>query len=77
MLNFSITFYFEIKDADIYGGKGSTGYMSTSIDGLHSIDDVTDKQIINYKICIAKTLGFDTEKMRFITKNEYEANTED
>lgn len=42
----SLGIYFEIKDAELYGGEGTTGYAATiveiSIEGLQNADIVAD-----------------------------------
>ena len=51
----SLGIYFEIKDAELYGGEGTTGYAATiveiSIEGLQN----ADFEILITKECVAIT----------------------
>ncbi|MBQ5320310.1 MAG: hypothetical protein J6K17_14565 [Oscillospiraceae bacterium] len=72
----SLTFYFEVKNAEIYGGEGSIGYCSQSMD-VGNIDGISDKHISDFAEGMANFMGVSIDDVRFITEAEYEENTED
>ena len=72
----SLTFYFEVKNAEIYGGKGSIGYCSQSMD-VGNVDVISDEHIPIFAEKIADFMGVSIDDVRFITEAEYEENTED
>lgn len=75
----SLGIYFEIKDAELYGGEGTTGYAATivgiSIEGLQNADfeKYADRQLE----AMASMAKVPKEKVRIISKDEYEENTEE
>lgn len=74
----SLGIYFEIKDAELYGGEGTTGYAATiveiSIEGLHAdFEKYADSQLE----AMASMAKVPKEKVRIISKDEYEENTEE
>ena len=72
----SLTLYFEVKNAEIYGGEGSIGYYSESMT-VGNIDVITDKHISAFAEEAAKFFNVSIDDVRFITEAEYEENTED
>lgn len=78
-----ISLYFEVKDSEMFGGVGSTGYAERNIDFTvtekkprifkESAYDYAKRAIAN----MAKSLGVSEECIRTISKEEYEENTED
>lgn len=75
-VSMSLGIYFEIKDAELYGGEGTTGYAATiveiSIEGLQNAD--FEKYADSQLEAMAKV---PKEKVRIISKDEYEENTEE
>lgn len=71
--------YFEIKDAELYGGEGTTGYAATiveiSIEGLQNAD--FEKYANSQLEAMASMAKVPKEKVRIISKDEYEENTEE
>ena len=71
--------YFEVKDSEMYGGEGTVGYINTNCDlkisALVSADvcDYVEKQIKG----VANMCQVDAEKVRVISRTEYEENTEE
>lgn len=75
----SLGIYFEIKDAELYGGEGTTGYAATiveiSIEGLQNAD--FEKYANSQLEAMASMAKVPKEKVRIISKGEYEENTEE
>ena len=75
----TIGLYFEIHDADIYGGEGTVGYANINVDlkvsafEKVSIDEYVEKQ----KQGVANMCGVDKEKVVIISKSDYIKETED
>lgn len=71
----SLGIYFEIKDAELYGGEGTTGYAATiveiSIEGLQNAD--FEKYADSQLEAMASMAKVPKEKVRIISKDEYEA----
>jgi len=71
--------YFEIKDADLYGGKGTVGYANINIDVKISrlvCEDVCNA-VKQQRKGIAEMCHVDIEKVRVISRTEYEEQTEE
>lgn len=80
LLDILVTAYFEVSDAKIYGGPGSRGYMESRLDGfgIEGIEQIihegyAEKQAQN----VADMLKVPREKVRMISKEEYDLCTED
>lgn len=78
-VNVTITVYFEVENAEVFGGEGNTGYMEQQIDitleksnklGLYEYAKAGIKNI-------AKILAVPEEDIRTITRQEYEEKTEE
>jgi len=75
----TISLYFEVRDSEAYGGKGSIGYVSTNVDfkasALAKVDftKFTEAQ----KQGVAKMLKVDEEKVLIISRGYYENEDED
>lgn len=71
--------YFEIQDADLYGGEGCVGYSNINVD--LNISSLLKADICNYVEAQRKNMAdmccVDVEKVRVISRTEYEENTED
>ena len=72
----SLAVYFEVKNAEIYGGEGSIGYYSESMT-IGNIDVITDKHVSDFAKRTAKFFHVSIDDVRFITEAEYEEKTED
>lgn len=68
----SLGIYFEIKDAELYGGEGTTGYAATiveiSIEGLQNAD--FEKYANSQLEAMASMAKVPKEKVRIISKTE-------
>jgi len=71
--------YFEVKDSELYGGEGTIGYCNTNVD--LKISSPLEADISNYveHQCkgVADMCRVGVEKVRVISRTEYEENTED
>jgi len=71
--------YFEIKDADLYGGEGTFGYSNINVD--LPISSLLKADICNYvekqRKGMADMCHVDVEKVKVISRKEYEERTED
>ena len=71
--------YFEIKDAALYGGEGTVGYANINM-------DVKISSLVSENVCncveqqrkgMAELCHVDVEKVKVISKTEYDENTEE
>lgn len=75
-LSVTIGAYYEIRDAEMYGGKGSTGYTSSVIEGDgEMIHNDFDSYVYDQRVGLSEWLGVPIESIRVITKEEYEEAT--
>lgn len=73
-----ISIFFEIKDAAIYGGIGSVGYSECAVSGNGKMLATNLQSYADgYKYDMASFLHIPEECIRIISKEEYEAHTED
>ena len=82
LVNLDATLCFEIKDSELFGGKGSIRYASTVYRDLRLPDELFDKifdksDIQNQVARVAKELGINPENVKLITKEEYDQKTAD
>ena len=68
--------YFEIRDSEMYGGEGSVGYANTNCDLTISALESGDacKYMENQIKGIANMCWVDAEKVRVISRTEFEEN---
>lgn len=75
----TLSIYYKIMDADLYGGVGSTGYSKIDID--YDLSDLAKVDIQSLgETCaweFAKICKVPTENVVCISRTEYEANTAD
>lgn len=71
--------YFEVHDAEIYGGKGTVGYVNTNAD--LKVSALAKADLTNYvegRIQgVADMCKVDKEKVIIISRTDYEKETED
>lgn len=77
LLYISVAMHYEVKDSEMYGGIGSFGYAAQSFDGVGNIQAVDDGFINTQIKIMASTLGVSTDKVRLISKEEYDQETAD
>lgn len=75
----SLGIYFEVKDAEIYGGEGSVGYAATIMDiPIKGLQKANFTQYANSQTeGMAKFCKVPLENVRVISREEYEENTDD
>ena len=71
--------YFEVKDSHLYGGEGSIGYCKTNVD--LKISSLMTADVCNYVKNLRKEVAdmchVYVEKVRVISRTEYEKTTEE
>lgn len=72
-----VTIYFEIRNAAVYGGPGSVGYSSITLNGVGRPEEIDDSCVEAQRQAVAKLLGVPTEDVTVITKDAYDAATEE
>lgn len=73
----TITLHFEIKNAAIYGGAGSVGYSCMSFKGVDKPENADDAFVEQQRKVTANLLGVSVEDVTVITKESYDAATEE
>lgn len=77
MAGVKISVFFEIREAEIYGGKGSVGYAECSIGGNAEMMKCKLKNFAHaYTKEFAKWLDVPESCIRIISETEYKANQE-
>lgn len=78
-VNITLVFYFEIKDAEIYGGDGEVGYAEQKMDLVTSdLSNIKLQEAAkSAREGFAKLLKVPAKNVRIISRIEYEDNTED
>lgn len=78
-ISITLTLYFEIKDADLFGGEGTVGY--TKIHSDLRISHLEHFNVTEYAKALAedtaKLLHTPPENMKIISRIEYEENTDE
>lgn len=69
--------YFEVKDAEIYGGVGSVGYTAINLGGIKDVTQITDEYVEAQTQGTADFLHVPRSAVRLISKEEYDRETED
>jgi hypothetical protein len=78
-INITISVYFEVKNAEVFGGEGSTGYMEQRT-GV-TLEKPNKCDLYEYAKAgiksIAKMLAVPEGNVRIISRQEYEEKTEE
>lgn len=78
-VNATISMFFEVKNAEVFGGEGSTGYMERRI-GI-TLEKSNKLDLYEYAKAgiksIAKMLAVPEGNVRIISRQEYEEKTEE
>lgn len=78
-INITISVYFEVENAEVFGGEGSTGYMEQRID--ITLEKPNKLDLYEYAKAgiksIAKMLAVPEGNVRIISRQEYEEKTEE
>lgn len=81
-----LSIYFEITDAELYGGEDSIGYASSGVeifqinyekDNLFNKKELMEKYIDDQAKAMAAMAKVPIENVRVISKEEYEINADD
>lgn len=75
----SLGIYLEIKDAEICGGDGSIGWAATIVEiSIEGLQNANFEKYANSQLeAMASMAKVPKEKVRIISKDEYEENTEE
>lgn len=75
----TVVVYFEIRDSRMFGGQGTIGYSNCSVDvRVNAVKyEWLEKFIHLQKEIIADLCEIPLEKIKVISRNEYEENTDD
>jgi len=76
-VNVTLAFYFRIRNAKMWGGKGSVGYSAFSMEECKNLNLLTESNIEDVRKSMANDLGVTVADVDFITKSEYELATAD
>lgn len=78
-VNVTISVYFEVKNAEVFGGEGSTGYTEQRT-GV-TLEKPNKRDLYEYAKAgiksIAKMLAVPEGNVRIISRQEYEEKTEE
>lgn len=69
--------FFEVKDAEMFGGEGSVGYASTNLTGSINMIKIYEKYIQEQIKGFSRSFNVPESNIRVITEEEYKVNTED
>lgn len=78
-IDVTLSLFFEIKDAAIFGGAGEVGYVEEKLDlKTDNLANIKLRKFMQRTIShLAKMLKVPEENVRAISRTEYEENTED
>lgn len=83
--NIKLEVYFEVMDADVYGGLGSVGYASAGIngcqidygkEGIFNKKELMEEYVKSQRKGMAELCNVPLECVRIISKEEYDDNTD-
>lgn len=74
-----VSLYFRIHDSELYGGPGSVGFARQSMymlpSGTANMGGLTDEYADKFRVELAEFVGVPSDKVQFITREEYERET--
>lgn len=73
----SITLHFEIRNSEMYGGIGSVGYSKVSFSEVEHPEKADDSFVAAQRELTARMLKVPVDDVTVITKNAYDAATEE
>lgn len=80
LLDITVSAYFEILDSEVYGGPGSTGYAALGMEKVE-LDGMEEKLSEGYLERLVQNMAdmakVPREKVRMISKEEYDLCTEE
>jgi hypothetical protein len=72
-----VTLFFRVKNAKMWGGIGSEGYAEQRFGGVRKLENLDEAFITDVIAQLAAFNGVPKEDIILISKEEYEAQTED
>lgn len=75
----TVALHFEVRNSEIWGGKGTVGYTRLVYDSCQEFDyrNINNIFIENQFNIVAHAANVDKSDIRLISKQEYDENTED
>ena len=73
----TITLHFELRNSEMYGGSGSVGYSAFSFQGVSHPEQADDSFVEAQRRITANLLNVPVEDVTVITKDAYDAATEE
>lgn len=77
LVNIAVKFYYEISDSELYGGIGSIGYVKSELEQVGNLEAMSEEFLQQTCRDMANVLHVSPEKVRMISKEEYDANAEE
>lgn len=77
LINVEVHMYFEVRNSDLWGGKGTVGYAKLGYSECRSIDELNSEFIERQIEIIADSACVDKKHVRAITKQEYDEKSND
>ena len=78
MYTVDLYMYFKVRDADMWGGKGSVGYFNHSYKDIYPLKNTHEEfedVVLKTMEAHAKKLGVDLANIEQITREAYEAQS--
>lgn len=84
-MKIDVTHYFEVRDAEVFGGEGSVGYTTAKYENCDpqkvlavlSSEEKREEYMLVQRKLTARLLSVPVESIKSISQEEYKANTED
>lgn len=73
----TITLHFEVRNSGMYGGSGSVEYSKVSFNGVEHPEKADDSFVEAQRRITANLLNVPVEDVTVITKDAYDAATEE
>lgn len=78
LIDVSVNVYFEISNAEIFGGEGTLGYIKNGFEQVKKPEVSLDDVFVNEQIeSTAKMFDVSKDDVRLISKEKYEFETEE
>lgn len=80
LLHITVSAYFEVSDSEVYGGSGSRGYAALDMERvqLNGMEGKLSESYLERLVQnVADMMKVPREKVRMISKEEYDLCTED
>lgn len=78
LIDMSVNVYFEISNAEMFGGEGSLGYIKKAFEQVKNTSGFLNDSFVNEQIeSTAKMFDVSKDDVRLISKEKYESETEE